>query len=72
MGHRREGDGHGGAMNAKDRDRAKERERLKERCASFAPIFSPAKSILLFFPFCASVEQQSMLIGSVFQSAGRK
>ena len=42
-------------MNAKDRDRAKERERLKERCASFASIFSPAKSILLFFPFAQAV-----------------
>ena len=51
QGHRREGDGLGGAVNTKNQDRGKERERLKERCARSDTGFFSAKVILCHFGF---------------------
>ena len=48
QGHRREGDGLGGPVNTKDRDRLKERDRLKDRFVRFDTICSHQSYPLLF------------------------
>lgn len=49
QGHRREGDGIGGIVTAKDLDKAKDRERQKERCDTLRLVFYPPQ-LCLFSP----------------------